>query len=64
MLYCWFVAALGLKEPSQPGEIISFVFQFINSKFFFIHGLLQCCGDFLGEIGSHPNVVFLVRFRG
>ena len=41
-LLCWFVAALGLKEPSQPSEIIPFIFHFINSRFFFRHGLLHC----------------------
>ena len=62
---CWFVAVLGLKEPSQSGEIVPLKFHFINSRFCSTHGLLHCC-DFLKEIGPHPKVVFLqlVRFRG
>ena len=63
--FCWFVAALGLKEPSQLGEIIPLMFNFINSRFCSIYELLHCC-DFFGENGTHPNVVFLqlVRLRG
>ena len=30
-LFCWFVAALGLKEPSQPGEIIPLSWHINNS---------------------------------
>ena len=30
----WFVAALGLKERLQSGEIIKSIFQFFNSGFF------------------------------
>ena len=66
-LFFWFFAALGLKEQSQPGEIVPFIFYFNNSRFCFIYGLLHCCGDsFFAEVGTQPNVVFLllVRFWG
>ena len=64
-LFCWFVAALELKKPSQPGEIVPLILHFINSRFCSIYELLHCC-DFFGDIGTHPNVIFLqvVRFRG
>ena len=61
-LFCRFVAALGLKE-SQPGEIIPIIFY--QFKLFLF---LNCftVAVLFGEIGTHPNVVFLqlVRFRG
>ena len=59
-------AALGQKKPSQPCEIIPFLFHFNNSRFCSIYGLLHCCDCIFWEIGTHPNVVFLqlVRFRG
>ena len=56
MLFCWFVAALGLKEPSQPCEIIPFLFHFNNSRFCSIYGLLHCCDCFFGEIGTHSRL--------
>ena len=61
-LFCWFVAALGQKEPSQPGEIIPFLFQF----FYYTRIASPLLWLFFGEIGTHPNAIFLqlVRFRG
>ena len=48
-LFCWFVAALGLKEPSQPGEIIPFLFHFNNSRFCSIYGFFTVVIVFWGD---------------
>ena len=45
--FCRFVATLGLKEPSQRGEIFRFIFHFFKSMFCSIYGLLHCCDCFI-----------------
>ena len=49
-LFCWFVAAIGLEEPSQPVETIPFIFHFNNSRFWTIYALLFCCDSFLRRL--------------
>ena len=62
-LLCWFVAALGLKEPSQPGEIIPFLFHFDNSRFCSIYGFLHCCDCFLGRL-AHIQMWYSCNWLG
>ena len=65
-LFCWFVVALGLKKPSQPGDTIPFFFISSIQGFFHIRVASLLWWLYFGEIDTHSIVAFLqlVRFRG